>query len=285
MSNSAKLINLGSFAKDTVQSLDRTTIGYRYLGKGPGILIIHGALCDSKDYIRLAKHLSQNFSVYIMDRRGRGLSGVQGENYGMVKEIEDIQAVRAATGANMIIGHSYGGLVALEAARQDDTIEKLALYEPGVFIEQQHWQWLTNYEMAMKQNEYREAFAHFVRGIGHTPQLTNLPKWYVKFILKMMIRGQYWDKIVSMLPENLNEHREVQRLSGTYNHYRSIKAKTLLMVGGKSIPFVKQTTQELGRTILECHVLTIPKTDHFGLDNDHFSDEAVGHLHSFFYQG
>jgi pimeloyl-ACP methyl ester carboxylesterase len=278
------MINLNLFRSTTVQSQDGTKIGIRSLGKGPGILIIHGALSDSEDYIHLANNLSQDFSVYIMERRGRGISGLQGEDYGMDKEIEDVQAVRIATGANFLIGHSYGGLVALEAAQRDHTIEKLALYEPGVFLEPQQWQWLSDYEAAMNRKDFREAFAHFVRGIGHTPPLTKLPKWYAKFILKIMIRGQHWYKIVSMLPENLNEHREVQRLSGTYRNYQSLKTKTLLMVGAKSSPGIKHMTQELGRTIPECHVETIPKTDHFGPKNDYCPEVIARKIHSLFNQ-
>jgi pimeloyl-ACP methyl ester carboxylesterase len=279
MSNPSKLINL--FTKNTVRSQDGTSIGYRSIGKGPGILIIHGALSNSEDYTHLARKLSQNFAVYIMDRRGRGLSGVQGNHYGMDKELEDVQAIRAATCTNIVIGHSYGGLIALEAAYRDHTIEKIALYEPGVFIESLQWQWLKNYETALKQGDYREAFAQFVRGIGHTPPLSKLPKWYAKFILKMMIREQHWDKIVSMLPQNLNEHREVERLSGTYSNYMNLKTKTLLMVGGKSSPFIKNMTKELGSTIPDCLVATIPKADHFCPDNEHSPDIVESEIHSF----
>ncbi|MDR4949284.1 alpha/beta fold hydrolase [Neobacillus cucumis] len=282
MSNSSQINISNLFTKNTVSSQDGTTIGYRSLGEGPGILIIHGALSDSEDYTQLAKNLAQNFSVYIMDRRGRGMSGVQGNNYTISKELEDVQAVRNETKANFIVGHSYGGLVALEVAHREGTVEKLALYEPGVFIEPQAWQWLSDYEVALKEKDYREAFAHFVRGIGHTPQLTKLPKWYVKFLLKLMIRGQHWDKIVTMLPENLNEHREVLKLSGTYGNYHSLEVDTLLMMGGKSSPSIKQMVQELGKTISECRTLTISKADHFGPDNDHCPIEVANQLRSFF---
>ncbi|MBT2655845.1 alpha/beta hydrolase [Bacillus sp. ISL-18] len=273
MPNSSQINYLDLFKEHTVSSHDGTTIGYRSLGEGPGILIIHGAFSDSEDYTELAKHLAQNFLVHIMDRRGRGMSGAQGENYGIGKELEDIQAVRNKTKANFIVGHSYGGLVALEAARQDPAIEKIALYEPGVFIDPQQWQWLTDYELAIKNKDDREAFAHFVRGIGHTPPLTKLPKWYVKGLLKLMVRGQRWERIVSLLPENLNEHREVMRLSGTYRNYQGVEVDTLLMVGGKSSPRIKQMILELERTISKCRTLTIPKTDHFGPDNHHVPKE------------
>ena len=54
--------------------------------------------------------------MYVVQRRGRGGSGPQGDRYCIERECEDIEAVRAATGARLIFGHSFGGLVALRAA-------------------------------------------------------------------------------------------------------------------------------------------------------------------------
>ena len=38
------------------------------------------------------------------------------------------------TGARLIVGHSYGGLVVLEAARSSRVFAQIAVYEPGVSI-------------------------------------------------------------------------------------------------------------------------------------------------------
>ena len=47
--------------------------------------------------------LSDEFTLYIPDRRGRGLSGKYGENYSMQKEVEDLDAI-IKTGAHNIFG-------------------------------------------------------------------------------------------------------------------------------------------------------------------------------------
>ncbi|MBB6670387.1 alpha/beta fold hydrolase [Cohnella nanjingensis] len=71
-------------------SKDGTTIGYRQLGQGPGLVIVHGSMQAAQNFMGLAAALSNEFTVYIPDRRGRGLSGPMGEHYSIQKECEDI---------------------------------------------------------------------------------------------------------------------------------------------------------------------------------------------------
>lgn len=270
-----------AFTKSSVVSKDGTTIGYKSIGRGLGMILIHSALRDSNDLTKLAQELSDSFTVHVMDRRGREMSGPQGPEYSLSKECEDVQIVQEATKALFLFGHSFGGLISLEAARRIPAITKMALYEPGVSIHQTNWNWMSNYEKAMEKNDFREAFAHFVRGMGHTP-LTRLPKWYAKLILRVMIRGVHWNKTVKLLPENLNEHKEVRRLESTYRNYREVNADVLLISGGKSPNSVKQMIQALDQTIARTKTLTLPKLDHFGPDNENAPAEVAQYIRKFF---
>src|SRR5262249_16444445 len=95
----------------------RTTIGYQEIGAGPGLIVLGGALRTAEDYLPLASVLARSFTVYVVDRRGRGVSGPQGSQYALGKEVEDLHAVQTETGARLAFGHSYGGLVIFETAR------------------------------------------------------------------------------------------------------------------------------------------------------------------------
>ncbi|WP_310830799.1 alpha/beta fold hydrolase [Paenibacillus pedocola] len=255
-----------AFKTSAIVSKDGTEISYKSIGKGPGLIIVHGALSDSGDFAKLAEELSDSFTVHVIDRRGHGRSGPQGPEYSMEKEIEDLQMIKQVTGASFLFGHSYGGLVSLQFARLEPSVTRLAVYEPGVCIETTNWDWLDDYERAMDKNDSRAAFASFVRGSGHTP-LTRLPMWYAKFILSIMVRGERWDKIQRLLPENLKEHREVRRFQALYSQYREIGAGTLLMAGGKSPNTIKEMIQTLNHTIAESQAVVFPQLDHFGPDN------------------
>ena len=66
-----------------------TTIGYCQFGSGPDLILVHGGMQSSQNFTRLAIALSDAFTVYVPDRRGRGLSGPHGESYGLERECED----------------------------------------------------------------------------------------------------------------------------------------------------------------------------------------------------
>ncbi|WP_171689828.1 alpha/beta fold hydrolase [Paenibacillus germinis] len=273
---------LDSFAHSTVVSKDGTTIGYQSIGKGPSLILIHGALSTSNDFTKFARELSDSFRVHVMDRRGRGGSGPQGIDYSIKKECEDVRSLQEATGATYVFGHSYGGLVTLEAARTS-TFKKMAVYEPGVSMKSipTDWDWLPEYENDMNKKDFRGAFASFVRGSGHTP-LKRLPKWYAKFILRLVIRGNHWNQIENLLPENLIEHREVKRLESTFPNYQMIDANVLLIAGGKSPDSVHQMIRVLDETISRTQTLIIPNLDHLAPDNKYAPVEVAQHVKRYF---
>src|SRR5690242_1005764 len=104
------------YKKAAVVSKDGTTIGYRQLGSGPGVLLLHGGMEASQHLLKLATFLSDRFTVSLPDRRGRGMSGPFGEDYSITKECEDVAALVEGTGAERIFGLSPGALITLRSA-------------------------------------------------------------------------------------------------------------------------------------------------------------------------
>jgi pimeloyl-ACP methyl ester carboxylesterase len=113
-----------------VTSRDGTAIAYWQSGSGPALLLVHGSTADHTTTWRLVRQeLERHFTVYAMDRRGRGGSG-DAPDYHPAREAEDVAAVVEAIGGPVsVLGHSYGALVALEAARLTPNIRRLILYE------------------------------------------------------------------------------------------------------------------------------------------------------------
>ena len=58
-------------------SKDGTGIAYERSGQGPALILVDGALCSRAfgPMPKLAPLLAPHFTVYVYDRRGRGLSG------------------------------------------------------------------------------------------------------------------------------------------------------------------------------------------------------------------
>ena len=114
----------------SAQSADGTPIGYCSVGTGPGLIIVGGVLSSAARYRPLAEKLTDTFEVHLMNRRGRAGSGPQGAGHSIEQECDDLLAVIAATGAGMVFGHSFGGLVALETARRRTGLQRVLVYEP-----------------------------------------------------------------------------------------------------------------------------------------------------------
>ena len=78
------------------------------------------------------------------DRRGRGESGDTAE-YNVERECEDVVAVAGTIGEPVVLlGHSYGAQIALEAARMISNLHKLILYEPVFPVgnyEESYWEY------------------------------------------------------------------------------------------------------------------------------------------------
>jgi pimeloyl-ACP methyl ester carboxylesterase len=256
----------------SARSADGTAIAYESLGSGEGLLILGGAWRRGHDYLPLARRLAATHQVHLIDRRGRGRSGPQGLGYGIEREVEDLLAVQRQTGATAVFGHSFGGLVALEAARHAPELCAVAVYEPGVSIGGSlPLDWLPAYRNRLAAGDERGAFAEMVRGAGGAPPaLERMPIWYVKLILRLAVRRPEWHEVQSLMQAAVAEHEQVAALAQEpVERYGSIAARVILLGGAKSreefttVPFA-----ELARVIPNATVELLPGLRHTAPDRD-----------------
>jgi pimeloyl-ACP methyl ester carboxylesterase len=130
--------NLGTTMNtETVTSPDGTTIVYDRTGTGEPLVLIGGAFSYRRypGQVKLAELLSQQFTVYSYDRRGRGDSGDTAP-CAIQREIEDLAAViDAAGGRAHVWGLSSGAVLALDAAAAGLPIRRLAVQEPPLIVD------------------------------------------------------------------------------------------------------------------------------------------------------
>jgi pimeloyl-ACP methyl ester carboxylesterase len=252
---------------NTLFSRDGAKISYLTMGSGPSVVVIPGALSIASGYVAFANALAPHFTVHIIERRGRGLSSAQGDDYSVLKECEDVLALLQKTSSSLLIGHSYGGLVALEVARNNPSLTKVAVYEPGVSIDGSiPMDWMPDYERKLAEKKELDAFIEFIRSTG--PDITRkVPRWYLKLLLPFILKGSERKLMFSLLHENLREHQEVARLDSSYQNYREISAEVLLMCGGKSnAAWVTKSAERLAAVLPRSETKVLPKLDHFGID-------------------
>lgn len=109
-------------------------------GKGPDLVLIHGASGSTRDFtFRFVDRISDRFRVIVFDRPGLGYSdrAAPGLDSAFASNAESpaqqavlLQAAAAQLGADkpLVLGHSYGGAVALAwALERPDNIAGLAV--------------------------------------------------------------------------------------------------------------------------------------------------------------
>jgi pimeloyl-ACP methyl ester carboxylesterase len=117
-------IGLGSatnrISQGTALSPDGVAIRYQVAGQGsPAIVLIHCWLCDQHLWDAVVPVLARNHMLVTLDLAGHGGSGGTRKVWTIEAFGRDVKAVVDQLGFERVIlvGHSMGGLVALEAAR------------------------------------------------------------------------------------------------------------------------------------------------------------------------
>src|ERR1700675_2997904 len=123
------------YSTGAVVSKDGITIGYRHRGGGPGLVVLHGAMESAQSHMQLAEALADTYTVYLPDRRGRGLSGAYGRGYSIREDVEDMDALLRKTGAHYVFGVSSGAIIWLNGALTLPAIHKAAIFEPPLMVD------------------------------------------------------------------------------------------------------------------------------------------------------
>lgn len=104
-----------------VASADGVPIAYSVRGSGsPALVFVHGWLCDQEEWAEQAETFAVRYRVVTLDLAGHGASGGGRLEWTLEAFGADVQAVVDALDLDrvILIGHSMGGPVALEAARR-----------------------------------------------------------------------------------------------------------------------------------------------------------------------
>jgi pimeloyl-ACP methyl ester carboxylesterase len=241
----------------SVISADGTTIGYRRIGQGPGVVLLHGAFVSSRDFTQLADALSDVFTLYLPDRRGRGLSGPFGKDWGVRKEVEDLDALLKATGAGRVFGVSGGGLVGLEASLTLPAIGQLAVYEPALLVDgSAHTAWLARFDEEMAQGEVAAALVTSMKGLElGGPVMNAMPNWLLEALTDAAMKKE--DKTAlpgavtmrALAPTLHYDGLLLAEMSGQMERLRAVPADVLLLSGSRGLPFLKPSLDALERTL------------------------------------
>ena len=242
-----------------ISSPDGTPIAVFTSGNGAPLLLVHGASADHTTFRVVGPMLARRFTVHAMDRRGRGASG-DVEPYGVRREFEDVASVadvvaRDASERVAVIGHSFGGRVALGGALGTDGIRAVVCYEGAPPVASERYQ-PEGAEQRVRERleagDPDEALAIFLREIvGMTgDDLTRYradPVW--------PRRAAAAHTIVRELDAEASTEASLDALGG-------VRQPVLQLLGGRSRPAFRLATAALDARLRDGRIVIIDGAKH-----------------------
>jgi pimeloyl-ACP methyl ester carboxylesterase len=239
-----------------------SSVDVRTVGQGPGLLVLPGGSRRAHHYDALAAALAKDYTVHVIERRGRGASPPMDAGYSLEAEVSDALEVLDETGARQVFGHSYGGLIALHVALRRD-LDRLVLFEPAVLLDSAFdLGWLDEYDALLAQGRRATAYAYFLSRMEFLPKTPlGPPMMYLMLHLRRDGR-EMGDLLATITPEL----REVAALDSDGRRYASVGTPTLLLGGGRSPGYLRDILPMLAAIMPQAKAIILPELDHNGPD-------------------
>jgi pimeloyl-ACP methyl ester carboxylesterase len=235
-----------------VKAPDGVRLGCDVAGEGPPLVMVHGAGSARWTFDLVRPHLEPNFTVWALNRRGRGDSE-DGDGYSLEREFEDVEAVVREAGPDAyLFGHSYGGLVSAGAAVRLGRLAGLVLYEPpmgGVLADDD---WIERYEARVAAGERAAAVRSFLRDAGG----------YTREEVDAMEGTPIWRARLEVAPTASRELRAERAFTLDRIGLQGLAVPCLLLVGSESPDWARRSTDAFATAIPGAEVRTLEGHGH-----------------------
>jgi pimeloyl-ACP methyl ester carboxylesterase len=242
-------------ADHIVASPDGTRISYGRTGSGPPLVLVHGTSAERFSFRFVEPLLADRFTLYAVDRRGRGESGDSENGYAIEQEFADIAAVvdSLAEPADLF-GHSYGATVALGAAPLARNLRRLVLYEPAPGVAQVDPDLLARLDALLAKNEREQLLSAFLAEVGLDPdalaQLRASPVWALRAAAAHTIP---------------REMRAEQSYRPDPQAFPSLAIPALLLLGSESPEWAKRGTEVVHSLLPNSRVVLLEGQGHVAI--------------------
>jgi pimeloyl-ACP methyl ester carboxylesterase len=235
-----------------VTAPDGVRLACEVAGEGPALVMVHGAGSGRWSFDLVRPHLERDFTVWTLDRRGRGDSEDR-YPYDIAREFEDVAAtVRAAGPGAALIGHSYGGLLSAAAACGLDGLACLVLYEGpmgGVLADAA---WTDRFEASVEAGDRDGAVRAFMHDVGG----------YSQEEIDAMRETPAWEARLAASPTVPRELRAEHDFSIDRLNLADLGIPCLLLVGSRSPDWAQRSTKAFSEAIPGAQVHTLEGHGH-----------------------
>ncbi len=235
-------------------------------GQGSPVLLLHSSGLSSQQWRRLRDLLNQSHRVLIPDFIGYGQSEPWhgGETFHFHRDVAVAEAVGSIANAPVhLVGHSYGGLIALQlGAGGRVPVASITLYEPVAFG-------------VLFSLHDEEGIADLNRadasGRLSAPELAGTPEWAEQFVDYWNGPGS-WSRMppprqAAFMASGRKIFEEVRSLTNDrtpHDVYARNSAPTLLLDGSESPASGRRTNLRLSETLPRARRETIQGAGHMG---------------------
>lgn len=254
-----------SHRRERLQTLvvDSREIAYQDVGNGPAVILAHCSSASHRAWAPLVAALRSRYRVIAPDLLGYGQSERWPVNMRM-QRWTDVGALLAlaemAREPVHLVGHSYGGAVALEAARAlGPRARSLTLIEPAAFHllrlagRVDEWHEITNVGVrvveALRLRRDRRAAALYM-------------KYWVGRLRWWMMPRRARKSIVETAGKVGAEFEAVLHLSRTLGDYTSIEIPTRLVAGQRTVRPARAIIDELLGILPSSHLRIVSGAGH-----------------------
>jgi pimeloyl-ACP methyl ester carboxylesterase len=221
-------------------------------------VLIHGTSADHTRWRTVLPALGERFTVYAVDRRGRGESG-DSDEYAIQREFEDVASVVDSIDEPVnLLGHSYGALCSLEAALLTSNIRKLVLYEPPIPVGVEIFLpgIIDKLQALLDAGDRDGVVTTFMGDVAQVRPndlrlLQSLPAWKARVAAAHTIP---------------REERANRDYSFDAQRFSKLNTPTLLLVGGESPLFLKAGSEALQPILPDYRIIVMPGQQHAAMD-------------------
>ena len=248
-------------------SRDGTVIVACVRGHGSPVVLLPAGPADSElAWRHVVPHLSEHHTCYLLETRGRGLSGDQPDHC-PDRLVEDVLALTESVGEPVgLVGWGPGNVWARVAARKDAALVGLAVYDPGADevrrseeASKRRGEMFTRMRELVDEGRLVDAAHTFVESSD---------VFYPAEDLASGIATKFWEATAARIPLWLDENRQAaeseQPGPTSPSQLREITIPVLLMPGERTSQWYSHSAEHVARHVADATLRPIPGAAHFG---------------------
>lgn len=235
--------------------VDGNKLFYEQAGTGETILFVHGSQEDYRVFMPQLELLKNDYNVVAYSRKfnyPNTNSYQDGTPFGVETEADDLATLINALKVKSlhIVGHSYGGLVAMEYAHKNPKkVRSITLSEPPLLRLSGCEEWYQTAQEGLIEN---------VASAFKTSDTTQVMKALFEFFVGADIQDQIPPEVLQSLKANLTEMKALVNSENPFpNLSTDFQAPVMLLTTANTMPMLQCTNEAL--------VKKMPKAKHIYL--------------------